>query len=69
VDGLYPGIIRELFDDAFDELKPKFAEFADKKAADVRASYFAKKNRRGGITEIDRFDERAERGRPSGSTT
>lgn len=51
VDGLYPGIIRVLFDEAFEELKPKFAEFADKKATDVRASYFAKKNRRGGITE------------------
>jgi type III restriction enzyme len=51
VDGLYPGIIRELFDEAFEELKSKYSEFADKKAADVRASYFAKKNRRGGITE------------------
>ncbi len=51
VDGLYPGIIRELFDEAFEELKAKYSEFADKKAADVRASYFAKKNRRGGITE------------------
>lgn len=51
VDGLYAGIIRELFDEAFEELKSKYSEFADKKAADVRASYFAKKNRRGGITE------------------
>jgi len=51
VDGLYPGIIRELFDEAFDELKAKSPEFADKNAADVRASYFAKKSRRGGITE------------------
>jgi type III restriction enzyme len=51
VDGLYPGIIRELFDEAFEELKPKYSEFADTKSADVRASYFAKKNRRGGITE------------------
>jgi type III restriction enzyme len=51
VDGLYPGIIRKLFDEAFDELKAKYPEFADSKAADVRASYFAKKSRRGGITE------------------
>lgn len=51
VDGLYPGIIRELFDEALDELKAKSPEFADKNAADVRASYFAKKSRRGGITE------------------
>ena len=28
VDGLYPGIIRELFDEAFEELKPKYSEFA-----------------------------------------
>src|SRR5579859_790686 len=51
VDGLYPGIIRELFDEAFDELKAKYPEFGDKNPADVRASYFAKKSRRGGITE------------------
>ena len=43
IDGLYPGIIRELFDEAFEELKPKYSEFADSKATDVRASYFAKK--------------------------
>jgi len=51
VDGLYPGIIRELFDEAFEELRAKYPEFAGKNAADVRASYFAKKSRRGGITE------------------
>ena len=33
MDGLYPGIIRELFDEAFEELKAKYPEFADKKAA------------------------------------
>ena len=65
VDGLYPGIIRELFDEAFEELKPKYSEFADKKAADVRASYFAKKNRRGGITETIDSTTRTERGRSS----
>jgi type III restriction enzyme len=51
VDGLYPGIIRELFDEAFEELKAKYPEFADKSAAEVRGSYFAKKHRRGGVTE------------------
>ena len=51
VDGLYPGIIRELFDNAFQELKAKYPEFADKNPAEVRASYFAQKNRRGGIVE------------------
>jgi type III restriction enzyme len=52
VDGLYPGIIRELFEEAFEELKLKFPEFADKKASEARASYFAQKNRRGGVTEL-----------------
>jgi type III restriction enzyme len=51
VDGLYPGIIRELFDEAFEEQNAKYADFADRKAGEVRASYFAKKSRRGGITE------------------
>ena len=51
VDGLYPGIIRELFNDAFDSLKSKFPDFAEKKAANVQASYFAQKKRRGGAAE------------------
>ncbi len=51
IDGLYPGIIRELFDDAFEALKLKFPNFADKKAPEVRASYFAQKKRRGGVVE------------------
>jgi type III restriction enzyme len=51
VDGLYPGIIRELFDNAFQELKTKYLEFAEKTPTEVRASYFAQKNRRGGIVE------------------
>lgn len=50
-NGLYPGIIRELFDHAFDELKANYPEFANQKAADARAHYFAQKSRRGGITE------------------
>lgn len=50
-DGLYPGIIRELFDQAFDELKANFPDFRDKKPVDVRAHYFAQKVRRGGATE------------------
>src|SRR5579884_2460600 len=51
-DGLYPGIIRQLFDEAFDELKQRYPDFAGKKAADVRAAYFAQKKRRGGATEL-----------------
>jgi len=49
VDGLYPGIIRELFDDAFETLKLKYQDFSAKSARDVRGSYFAKKKRRGGV--------------------
>jgi type III restriction enzyme len=51
-DGLYPGIIRKLFDEAFEELKGKYPEFAEKKAAEVRAAYFAQKTRRGGEVEL-----------------
>lgn len=51
VDGLYPGIIRELFDDAFQDFKSKYPDFLGKDAAEVRASYFAQKNRRAGILE------------------
>jgi type III restriction enzyme len=51
VDGLYPGIIRELFDAAFEELKLKYTDFAGKNATEVRSSYFAQKSRRGGIRE------------------
>jgi type III restriction enzyme len=50
-DGLYPGIIRDLFDEAFDDLRKHFPDFKDKKAVEVRAHYFAQKVRRGGATE------------------
>jgi type III restriction enzyme len=50
-DGLYPGIIKVLFDEAFNELKTKYADFADKSPSDVRKHYFAQKSRRGGVTE------------------
>ncbi len=51
-DGLYPGIIRELFDEAFEELKHKYPEFANNKAEEVRAAYFAQKKRRGGVVDL-----------------
>lgn len=51
VDGLFPGIIRQLFDEAFEMLKVKFPDFANKKPGDVRSSYFAEKKRRGGVKE------------------
>jgi type III restriction enzyme len=54
VDGLYPGIIRALFDEAFEALKGKYPDFAGKTAAGARGSYFAKKKRRGG--EEDTID-------------
>lgn len=54
IDGLYPGIIRELFDEAFEALKVRYPEFSGKKAAEVRGAYFAKKKRRGG--EEDAID-------------
>jgi type III restriction enzyme len=50
-DGLYPGIIRELFDEAFEELKHKYPDFVDEKPERVRRAYFAQKNRRGGGVE------------------
>jgi type III restriction enzyme len=52
IDGLYPGIIRELFDAAFDEFKAKYPDFAERTPAQVRSHYFAQKSRRGGATEL-----------------
>lgn len=52
VDGLYPGIIRELFDEAFEALKGKYPDFAPKKAVEVRGSYFAKRKGRGGEEDV-----------------
>ena len=54
VDGLYPGIIRELFDQAFNDLKAAYPDFAGLEPESVRRAYFAQKNRRGG--EIDLLD-------------
>lgn len=51
VDGLYPGIIRQLFDEAFETLKVRYPDFSGKSAREVRESYFAKKKRRGGIED------------------
>ena len=51
-DGLYPGIIREAFDEAFEQLKAKYPDFADKNAAEVRQAYFAQKTRKGGAVEV-----------------
>jgi len=50
-DGLYPGVIRRFFDEAFEDLKWDYPDFADLRADEVRAAYFAQKTRRGGATE------------------
>lgn len=50
-DGLYPGIIRKIFDEAFESLKHKYPHFAHRKAEEVRSAYFAQKTRRGGTSE------------------
>ena len=51
IDNLYPGIIRVLFDEAFDEIKKDYPEFAERSADEVRAAYFAQKPRKGGTAD------------------
>jgi type III restriction enzyme len=46
-----PGIIREMFDRAFNELKAEHPEWRDLEPAAVQAAYFAEKRRKGGVTE------------------
>ena len=38
-----PGLIRILFDEAFDQLKARYPHFKDLRAEDVRSSYFAER--------------------------
>lgn len=51
-DGLYPGVIRKLFDEAFDQLKTRYPEFAERSAGDVQAAYFAQRSRKGGVSVV-----------------
>lgn len=51
-DGDTKGMIRRLFDEAFDQLKDKYPEWRDLRAADVRAAYFAAKRRKSGELEF-----------------
>ena len=51
-DGLRPGIIRRLFDEAFEELKHDFPDFVGRTPEQVRSAYFAQKTRRGGAVEL-----------------
>lgn len=46
------GIIRRLFDRAFEELKRDYPEWKDLSPGEVRAAYFAEKRRKGGVAEI-----------------
>lgn len=48
------GIIREMFDRAFEEMKEAYPEWRDRKPEDVRAAYFATKPKKGG--EIEYLD-------------
>ena len=46
------GIIRRLFDQAFDELKARYSEWKGLKAEEVQAAYFASKRRQSGEIEL-----------------
>lgn len=46
------GIIRKLFDRAFNDLKAKYPDWKELAPEDVRAAYFAEKRRKGGVTEM-----------------
>lgn len=46
------GLIRRLFDRAFDEAKAKHPDWKNLSPEEVRAAYFAEKRRKGGVTEM-----------------
>lgn len=46
------GIIRRLFDQAFEELKSKYPDWNALSPEKVQAAYFAEKRRRGGVREV-----------------
>lgn len=46
------GIIRRLFDQAFDDLKAQYPGWSELSPSEVRAAYFAEKRRKGGETEL-----------------
>lgn len=45
-------LIRRLFDQAFDELKTRYEDWRELRAADVQAAYFAAKRKKGGEVEL-----------------
>ena len=46
------GLIRRLFDQAFDDLKTGYPEWADRQPAEVQAAYFAQRRRKGGTVRL-----------------
>ena len=55
------GIVKRLFDEAFDRLKSQDPQFAPLRASDVREAYFAKKKVKGIEEEIDTSFEEADK--------
>jgi len=55
------GIVRRLFDEAFDRLKLNDPQFARLRASDVREAYFAKKKVKGVEEEVDTSFEEADK--------
>lgn len=51
-DAEQPGLIRQLFDRAFEDAKVAYPEWRDLTPTDVQAAYFAEKGRRGGVREL-----------------
>ena len=45
------GVIRQLFDRIFEEVKPGHPEWKERKPEEVRSAYFASKTKKGGATE------------------
>jgi type III restriction enzyme len=64
VDGLYPGIIKQYFDEAFDHYKAKYKtqcpDLAKMKATEVRSGYFAEKSKKGSKEALDSTGKSAE---------
>ena len=55
------GLIRRLFDRAFEKLKTGYPEWADRQPSEVQAAYFAQQRRRGGTVLVDSSTGEAQR--------
>ena len=61
---LQDGVIRRLFDRAFDEIKQDFPNWRDRQSSDVQAAYFARRQTQGGdVVLLDSKTGEAERDR------